>query len=320
MPLKYFVCPDGEWVTTKQCTSSGGCRLKKRCLTQATLLFMAEQREWTGIPSVTQLLKGTKEMFLLITQDYAEDPDAIAFRLDGTSMHGDLEQNPVEGATIEERFVTSHGITGAPDILETEDGWHILTDYKKSGSFKVSKALGMEEVIEESKTEVYKQGTWLTINGLKVKREKGESKIIKSYKPNFLKRECFDWDMQVNYYRIGLEEKGKRIDEMRIQALVRDGGTASAQRYGLYKRFYLIPVPHLDNEKVIEYFLRKREQLMQALEQGYWESACTPDETWNGRKCDKFCSVKTMCEFSPHYGKKIEEINDEINTGTDESN
>lgn len=318
MPLKYFICPDREFVLVGQCIKSGGCRLKKRCLTQATLISLSEQREWTGIPSVTQLLKGTKEAFLLITQDYAEDPDEIAFRFDGTSMHSDLESQDVEGATIEERFTTSHGITGAPDILETEDGWHILTDYKKSGSFKVAKALGMTEVVRDSPNEVYKQKTYITVDGIKISREKGEPKIIKSHVPDFSKRDCWDWDMQVNYYRIGLEERGHRIDEMRIQALVRDGGTMSATKYGLMKRFYLIPVPFINNEQVIEYFIRKRDQLMKALDQGFWNEPCTPDEHWNGRKCERFCSVKTMCEYSPHYGKKEEVIGNETDSGTDE--
>ena len=317
MPVKYFICPDGEWVRLEQCIASGGCRLHKRCLTQATLISLAEQREWKGIPSVTQLLKGTKEQFLLITQDYAEDPDDIAFRFDGTSMHNELESQDVEGSVIEERFTTSHGITGAPDILETEDGWHILTDYKKSGAFKVSKALGMEEYVYDHPTEVYKQKAYMTIGGVKVSRLAGEPKVIKGHKPNFSKRECFDWDMQVNYYRIGLEEKGHRIDEMRIQALVRDGGTASATKYGLKKRFYLIPVPHIDNEFVIEYFLRKKAQLEHALQYG-WNEPCTPEEHWNGRKCDKFCSVKMFCEYSPHYGKKEEVQADDTDTDTTE--
>ena len=95
MGARYFKCPDGEICEIKDCLTS--CRLATelpagRCLSLRTLRLIAEQREWTGIPSTTQLLKGTREAYLELTEDYILDPQGTLFRVHGTKAHALLDQ------------------------------------------------------------------------------------------------------------------------------------------------------------------------------------------------------------------------------------
>jgi len=73
MPLKYALCPDGITIEVeqclKQCRRAGG-----RCLTLPTLHTVLRDRPWTGIPSTTQLLNGTRMEYLKIVSEYAVDP------------------------------------------------------------------------------------------------------------------------------------------------------------------------------------------------------------------------------------------------------
>ena len=302
--LERFVCPDGGEIDIRDCLKDGGCRLTKRCLTKATLIELGKVRSWKGVPSTTQLLNGTNEAFLKITMPYAETPDSMAFRLLGTMSHSMLESNDVEGSIIEERLTGQDGVSGQADILETEGGWNVLTDYKNSGSFKVAKALGAYPVWKDHPTEVYQKKTTLTINGVKETREKGDPKVIKTMQFDIKRQDCRDWVLQLNKYRIDLEDAlGIHVDEMRIQVTVRDGGTLSARTFGIDRRIYMVPIPHLPDHEVTDYFKRKKHALLTALEQGDWDVPCDVEETWNGRKCQinedgqSFCSVRKYCKF-----------------------
>jgi len=295
MPLKFFICPDQTTIGLQECLKE--CRLKKRCLTKPTLMKLSEVREWKGIPSVTQLLNGTYQSFLRITKDYAENPDKMAYRLLGTTVHAGLEQVEDETLMVESSNVGSDGISGTSDLVETEGDWNILTDYKTSGSYKVAKALGAYQRCRDSDTEVYKQKTVTTVDGMKITRLKGEPKVIKEWAFDIGKQDCKDWILQLNKYRLDFEEQGVRIDEMRIQAIIRDGGTINAKNNGLDKNIYLIPIPHMDDSEVRSYFEKKKSDLMIALDVGDWDTKCNEEETWNGIKCERFCEVSEFCKF-----------------------
>lgn len=294
--LKYFVCPDDAYELISHCLEK--CRLNKRCLTKPTLMKLAQVREWKGVPSVTQLLNGTYQSFLRINYDYAESPDKMAYRLLGTSVHAGLEDIEDESMMIESSNIGSDGISGTSDLVETEGDWNILTDYKTSGSYKVAKALGAYQVCEDSAIEVYKQKTVVTVDGVKVTRLKGEPKIVKKWKFDLRKQDCKDWILQLNKYRIDIEESTDiKIDEMRIQAIIRDGGTINAKNNGLEKNIYLIQIPFMDDKIVQSYFFEKKRDLMDALDKGDWDYKCTEEETWNGIKCERFCEVSEFCKF-----------------------
>src|SRR3990167_8265055 len=147
-------------------------------------------------------------------------------------------------------------ITGTADILESELGKNIIIDTKVSGSFKVAKALGFY-VEDEDTGEIYKSG-----------KKKGQPKTRKILKRDDSKRDVRDWQLQTCKYAIEFEKKCFRIDEIRIQAIVRDGNTYIARSRGVFRNVYFFKIDRLLDAEVRVYFERKRIALLTALKQG----------------------------------------------------
>lgn len=291
--LTYFICPDGQRHKIVDCVKTNGCRLGRRCLTLPTLMELSKVRPWKGIPSTTQLIKGTYEAMLNIVIDTAEEPCMMMYRLLGTKVHAALEDKDVPTALIEERLDSEDGTSGAIDLYDTEGGWNVLTDHKTCHPYKASKAMGMYCEVKDHPTDVYKQKTYITVNGERITRLKGEPKVLKVWKQDFRKQDCNDWIYQLNDYRMKLEEKGFKVDELQIEAICK----FTDDNLGITKQGYLISIPKLDDEVVRKYFTRKKNNLLKALEQGDWDEKCSDEETWNGRKCEKYCIVRDHCKF-----------------------
>ena len=296
--LTDFICPDGNKVAITECMEK--CRMGDRCLTKPTLRAVAKQRIWNGIPSTTQLLRGTYEAMLMIKADFAENPKEAMFKLLGTGVHKGLDDEATDETSIGEKDLGRQvldGVSGLADLLETENGLNILTDYKVTGSFKIAKALGLYFVLRET-DEVYKARGSITMpDGTKREMKPGDKKMEKVWMPNYQNQDCRDWVLQLNHYRLMIEATGRPVHMMRIQAIARDGGTMVSSQWGITDRVYMIPIPILPDEEVKAYFEAKRAALVAAVEQGDWDTKCTPEETWDGRKCEKFCNVAEFCKF-----------------------
>ncbi|MBU1800635.1 MAG: hypothetical protein KKF21_19860, partial [Bacteroidetes bacterium] len=146
--LKYFICPNGLRTRIDDCLSS--CR--DRCLSKPTLVAIARgEREWTGVPSTTQLLGGTRLAYLKLTVDYAIEPESMAYALLGTSHHARLDKVAKTMNVLSEVKLGGDN-TGIFDLLcedETVSGdYYELWDYKTAGSFKIAQALG---IVKEKK-------------------------------------------------------------------------------------------------------------------------------------------------------------------------
>lgn len=122
MPLKRFTCSDGQEIAVEECLKK--CRLSDRCCHISFLKKAAEQRKWTGTPSVTQLQNGTCQSYLEVVKDYAIVPGDRAFAIFGTAVHSILEQDL-------ERMKSKHGFTGLPDVFENGE----LIDFKVSSVY-----------------------------------------------------------------------------------------------------------------------------------------------------------------------------------------
>lgn len=296
MPIKWFICPDKERIETTACLAQGGCRMGARCATRSYLQLVRKERPWTGRPSTTQLINGTMCAFLKLTRDFAIYPDSRAFMIHGTKGHANLEAADDEYSLLEESFADEDtDITGIADVLEMENNWNILVDYKTSGSFKVAKALGFY-VDEEATDEVYKSG-----------KRKGERKTIKVLKRDDSKKDVWEWEYQVNKYRMEFEKRGIRVDEMRIQCVVRDGNTFIARSRGVFRNIYYFIIPRIPDEVITAYFEAKKQALFTALEQGYWNEICTAKENWDGLKCQNYCEVAEFCSYGKYLHKEREE-------------
>ena len=110
---------------------------------------------------------------------------------------------------MEERL-EEDGISGMFDLYGEEDGVRTLFDYKVSGSYKVTKAIGLKEIEEEVPGEVFRVGS-----------PQGAAKNGEEDRPG--EPDLGDWGLQLNHYRQLLESKGFPVDRMVLQAIVRDG-------------------------------------------------------------------------------------------------
>lgn len=288
MPLEWFRCPDNELSRVEDCLKS--CRMGEECQPPPYLALCAEEREWTGTPSTTQLLNGTMMSYLKLTKPYIVDPDNQAFMIHGTMSHKQLELSAKQLGMMAE-FSTTFDKRNVSDLLYVNRKKDIvMVDYKRWGSFRVAKALGIVEIGKQPDPsgEVYKKsGPW---------GRAGSPKMIPYFQRVESEADNWEAEMQLNRYRIMLEDIGICVDEMRVHAIVRDGGLLTARQRGVYRNTYYIPVIRLDNGYVVEYFESKKAELLECLERGAPPSLpCNSKENWDGVRCRSYCEVWNYC-------------------------
>ena len=293
MPLTRFVCPDGVEVPLVECLAT--CRMSRRCLSLATLREVANVRPWTGKPSVTQLLNGTRMEVLKIQEEYAIRPQDRAFALLGTAHHSRLEEMSFD--TDAEFTVNLVGVSGHPDLLEAnEDGTFTLWDYKTWGSYRVARFLGLQaEKIDDPSGGVYQRsGTW---------GKAGTPRQVTLWTANPLMADAEEPTLQLNAYRIGVEQGAQvNVSEMRLQVTVRDGGLAVAKGRGVEQLIYTLDVERLRDDEVKAFFADKAE----ALNEGLYEEfppMCSPSERWDDERCRAYCDVWFACD----HGRAVRE-------------
>lgn len=284
--LKWFKCPDDQLIPVKDCLTK--CRMAERCETLAYLHLAADEREWTGEASTTQLLNGTMYSFLKLTQPYAIDPDGMAFAIHGTKSHSQLEAKAKELGLPSELSTTQDG-RNVVDVIEYEDGIMTLTDYKTWGSFKVAKVLGIVEVGKrpDPSGAIYKKsGIW---------GKAGSPKMVSTFKQMPAEADNQETELQLNRYCIKLEDQAINPDKLRVHVIVRDGGLAVARGRGITRNTYMVPVKRLDKDTVNAYFDKKAADLAKALSDGKWTEPCSARECWDGVRCRDYCEVAMYC-------------------------
>jgi len=230
MPLTRFICPDDETIKCEDCVEK--CRLGNRCYPLAMLRRIVNgRREWKGIPSATEIIKNTRQAYLMNKEDYEEKPDQHTLALLGTIFHSTVEMD-FERMTYKSMF------TGLPDWYDKETGE--LIDYKVSGEYKYKK---------------------------------------KDYK---------DYTLQLNMYRLLLEQEGFSVKSMKIAFIVRDG---SLTRNGTFK---WIDIPFITDEEIVDWAYIRSSNLKLAIEMDATPPIC--EDTWGGRLCKTYCPVKNKCD------------------------
>jgi len=295
MPAIGFICPDFDKITFKECFEK--CRLKDdlpcgRCKSLPFLRKASRQREWKGEPSTTQLLIGTREAYLKIKEDYHINPDDRAFAILGTQAHSVLEQFGQGDHLIEERLIDDI-CSGQFDFYDGEE--MVLFDYKTWGSYKIMKALGITsrevpETDEEGNPILKKSG-----------KNKGEPKMKKIWVSGDIAERAtslLDTSIQLSNYRdklMSVLPKGYTVKRMCVQAVSRDGGLMVSAQRGIEENAPLIPVNGISKHWVDRYLRKKRELLLEALKNDEVPPPCRRRETWDGKKCTRFCEVRDNC-------------------------
>lgn len=294
MPYDSYKCPDGGIIKIEDCLKQ--CRLVGkmnpvtgmpyvpcgRCLSAPTLRKIAEQREWTGKPSTTQCLRGTREAYLMLTHNYAIEPKSMMFALLGTQTHANLEHGMDDGDLGEQRL--DDGVsTGAFDFYSPENGG-TLFDYKTYGSYVAAKTMGM--------------GTQKVLVG-HYKNGKPRYRTVITYGNA---KHMFDLAVQMNDYRMKIESiLHKPVANMVCEIIVRDGNTYMATSRGVTENAYLVPVGKISDCWMKRYMEKKAGDLIKALETKTLPPPCKTRECWGGNKCEKFCAVNKFCDA---YGGK----------------
>ena len=288
MPLKGFKYPDGGIVSTID-IKKGDVDIERMQVSLPTLLHMSKDRDPDRKPSTTELIQGTCQSYLQRTQDYYIYPDDNAFSLAGTLHHLKLEESSsVVDRLGSEITVESNGITGTVDLYDKDT--KTLIDYKFSGSYKIAKCLGIQVKHGYHPTEVYKKsGRW---------GKAGTPRRVKEFYIDKDTADMEDWGWQVNFYRYLLEQNGYPVDSMYVQATVRDAGLQVSRERGLDKKIYMIEVPYINNEHLLDMFTVKRDALLLSLDNEELPDKCTDEETWNGTKCKSYCSVRDICPYN----------------------
>ena len=285
MGATQFICPSGERIGISECLSS--CPNAIRCMSKPTLSAVADSVKDRGlgsIYSVTELISGTREVFLKKTTDYSVDPNDMQFALHGTAIHSISEKHS-SSFTLSEVRLSNDIYTGQIDSYGDllGNGKKILLDYKVTSSYKVAQALGYYKV-DEPTGEFYKTGT-----------KKGQEKTRKVIKSGGV-RMLLDWSLQLNAYRMLLEEHNFKVDDMYIQVYVRDYSLRIASERNIDKPIYLLKINKISNHWLRLYFKIKKRRLEEAMATGVLPAFCSKRESWNGRKCEAYCNVCEACK------------------------
>lgn len=222
MPATKFACPDGQAVTMSKCMEH--CRCGTRCMFLPTLRAIAKSsdRKLDGA-TVTELLSGSRETFLKKIHDYAVDPNNALYALQGMGIHG-VHENFTEGDILSEIRLKDGTTSGKFDLygqlLDEDTG--CLGDLKVTSSYKIMRALGYYKKSVPT-GEVYKTGA-----------RKGQPKYRQQMCTDGV-RDVMEWAIQLNYYRMLLEQQGFKVNKMVIQAVCRDGSLRIASERGIEK-------------------------------------------------------------------------------------
>ena len=285
MPATKFICPTGQQVPIAKCLES--CTMRERCMFLPTLRAVAKSLD-RGLPeaTVTELMSGTREVYLKKSSNYAVDPQATLYALHGQSFHN-INENHTEGDILSEIRLQDKITSGKFDlygkILDNNEG--VLGDLKVTSSYKLAKALGIYKV-DVPTGEVYKTGA-----------KKGQPKTRKEFRHDGVKL-VMDWAIQLNYYRMLLEASGFTVKRMVIQAMCRDNSLRTAAELGIDRPVYIIPINKISDRWLVRYFSAKAKKLKTALTDHKLPQVCSHRERWHNRKCLEFCEVRGLCPYS----------------------
>ena len=288
MPVTKFQCQTGNIVPIEKCLAA--CPNQQRCMFLPTLRAIAKSVDRKiSEPTVTELLCGIRETYLKKTTDYAVDPMQQLYAIHGSAVHT-INEGHTEGNMLSEERLADNVTSGKFDlygqIIDYSD--KTLGDYKITSSYKLMRALGYYKV-DVPTGEVYKTGL-----------KKGQPKTKKEWRTDGV-RHILDWAIQLNYYRILLEQRGFTVDRMEIQAMCRDYSLKVASERNITKPVYIIHINKISDHWVKLYMETKAKRLKDALEKGYLPKLCSSKERWQDRKCRDYCAVAENCP----YGRMI---------------
>ena len=261
--------------------------METRCATLPYIRHVAFDREWRGV-TASMAGNGPRQIYLKAVTDYAINPHDRVWSAIGVGSHENLAASKNTDNTLPEERTDA----GTLDLLSEDEfapGYYILSDYKVWGSYKVCSALGYytedePQFDENDEPIVFKSG-----------KRKGQQKTKKVLRQNPDKVDLLKEILQLNRYRIEMEEKGFPISHIQIQAMPRDGGTIAATSRGIKEKLYIIELPIKLDSTIIAYYDQLTKEVNDAFITKYARK-CDDWESWNGRRCNGYCEVAQACK------------------------
>lgn len=168
----------------------------------------------------------------------------------------------------------------------------ILYDVKTYGSFKTAHAMGLQKHKEPV----------IGADGVQEKWKNGRKKYRTYYTRGH--RDVHDVAIQLNAYRIMVENVGYPVEDMQVEIFTRDAGTFSARDRGVNTNMQLIRINKISDKWIQRYMLTKAKRLTDALKADKMPPPCSYRETWGGRKCESFCAVWQFCPIGRNKHKE----------------
>jgi hypothetical protein len=239
--------------------------------------------------SVTTLIAPVQLKHLERRHDYYVDPLANLWSKWGTIEHAMYEQFPSAGDIVERKLllrskVTGLTIAGTFDLLERVFAKEDVAIFQ-GRDYKVTSAYGVKgmlaEGIEAAKPEYFWQAN--------IYRYMAEHPDTVELFDNGEGQEILPWTPV-------------KIDNWALVAVSRD---YNKRQHGVhFGPVELVQVPLIDKRRVGEY-IKERMLLWQAsamCDDGGLPH-CSPEETWQGRRCADYCPVAERChQFDPTLG------------------
>lgn len=282
-----FICPDNQTILVKDCLNK--CRLKERCMAKPLLVNASRLRDLNRTHfSVTEVLSPTLYMFLKAKNPETINPFSSIAATVGTSVHGILENCLPQNYAGEFRL-NYEGLTGQMDCIDLEN--HTLYDYKVVGAYKAATMMGGRPMWEK----------YTITRGSR----KGEQEWRQVWIYDGI-HHYGDYCKQQNLYRILLNKHGIPITDMYLQLIIKEP-IATVKTFGLNQQCYLVKLPKLSDQRLLDYALYKKDALVTAIETKTLPKQCSAKERWvskscpEGRRCKDFCSVNYCC---PYYNER----------------
>jgi len=116
----------------------------------------------------------------------------------------------------------------------------------------------------------------------------------------------FEVVLQMNQYRILLKQKYPQleINSMAVQVISREVGLRQTKERGIVDAAPVILIPEINSSLVTRYQEIKSDCLNQAFVYD-WAPPCRARETWNGKKCEKYCEVRDICKTMKNYSERM---------------
>ena len=269
-----FICPNQERIKITDCLKK--CPYTHRCLSPSTLALIADDRPFTGV-SPSMAGKGDRQIYLENMVDFAIDPRSKMFMTYGTRHH-----------MAKEGYAGEYGeysLDGGGTIDDYDKKTKTLYDSKFVGTGRLDR-IAVKVWVETG--EVYKVNY--------KDKKKGDKKVKPIVGNRWDISDDHDWVRQLNFYRIKLENMGYTVENIFVEATIRDGGTGIAIGKGYTDLVYMIPIQIVEDNDIYNYYEDKESGLREKMTMGTPPPICEEKERWNDNiRCAFYCDVFEEC-------------------------